>query len=128
MLRKIQEICDLLTDNYKESYKFYSKIVGCEDILVAQLIVKYLKKPDIYDIIITASTKCPTENDAYYNLLNKLMLGCETCQPVKLFFNTSYLCIERVHIKIPSFVSLEDLQLKLTIQNGIFLENTCERI
>lgn len=82
----------------------------------------------MYDIVIASSTKCPTENDAYYNLLNRLMTGCETCQTVKLFFNTPYLCIERVHIKIPSFVSIEDLQLKLTIQNGIFLENTCERI
>ena len=82
----------------------------------------------MYDIIITSSIKCPTENDAYHNLLNKLMTGCETCQTVKLFFDTQYLCIERVHIKIPSFVSIEDLQLKLTIQNGIFLENTCEQV
>jgi hypothetical protein len=102
--------------------------VGCENILVAQLFVKYLKEPDMYDIIITTSTKCPTENDAYYSLLNRLMTGCETCQLIKLFFDTQYLCIERVHIKIPSFVSLEDLQLKLTIQNGIFLENICERV
>lgn len=82
----------------------------------------------MYDIIIASSIKCSTENDAYYNLLNKLMSGCETCQLVKLFFNTPYLCIERVHIKIPSFVSIEDLQLKLIIQNGIFLENICERV
>jgi hypothetical protein len=92
------------------------------------LIVKYLKNPDIYDIIIASSTKCPTENDAYYNLLNKLMTGCETCQLIKLFFDTQYLYMERVHIKIPSFVSIEDLQLKLTIQNGIFLENIRERV